>query len=130
MTVVVRWSSIPEALAMARTDTDMAELIGRRIREARLAAGLTMEGLAEHLSVEPVTVSRWEIGQRTPGNVTLLAKIAQVCGVEPGVLLAEGPPPRPAVDDSTAEILALVGQLGQARRETAIRVLRALVDEG
>ena len=52
LTVVVRWSSIPEALAMARTDTDMAELIGRRIREARLAAGLTMEGLAEHLSVD------------------------------------------------------------------------------
>ena len=34
LTVVVRWSSIPEALAMARTDTDMAELIGRRIQSS------------------------------------------------------------------------------------------------
>jgi len=114
---------------MARTDTDMAELIGRRIRQARLAASLTLEGMAEHLGVEPVTVSRWEMGQRTPGNVSLLAKIAQVCGVEPGTLLADGPPPRPAVDNDTAEILALVGQLGQTRRATAIRILQALVDE-
>lgn len=94
-----------------------------------MAAAVTIEGLAEAVGVEPVTVSRWEAGQRSPANTTMLAKIAQVCGVEPGSLLADGPPPAPNVEPEAAEILKLVGQLGPGRRSTAIKILRALVDE-
>ncbi len=36
--------------------------IGRRIRQAREAAGMTQEELAEDLDTKPATVSRWESG--------------------------------------------------------------------
>lgn len=114
---------------MARINTDIVKQIGRRISQARVAAGMSVEFLAEQLRVESVTVSRWQMGQRSP-SISTLVQLAQVCGVEAGSLLADGPPPRPAVDEDTAEILALVGQLGQARRKTAIKLLQVLVDEG
>lgn len=41
--------------------------VGQRIQEARKAAGLKQEDVAEALSVTAITVSRWERGVFLPG---------------------------------------------------------------
>ena len=37
-----------------------------RVRELRVAAGMTQKALADQLGVTVPTVSKWELGQRTP----------------------------------------------------------------
>lgn len=41
-------------------------MIVNRVRELRTAAGMTQQALAEQLGVTIPTVSKWELGQRTP----------------------------------------------------------------
>ena len=41
-------------------------MIVNRIKELRTAAGMTQKALAEQLGVTVPTVSKWELGQRTP----------------------------------------------------------------
>lgn len=114
---------------MARaTDIEMAKTIGNNIKMARTRAGLTIEHVAEVCGVEPVTVSRWESGDRSP-SISILARIASMAGVEPGALLVEDGDPRPAVPSDAAEVLELIGGMGEARRATAVAVLRALAAE-
>jgi transcriptional regulator with XRE-family HTH domain len=57
-----------------------AAAIGRRIREARKAAGLTQAGLAETVGLAPETVSRLEHGAFAPSVPTLI-DIADALGV-------------------------------------------------
>ena len=37
-----------------------------RVKELRTAAGMTQKALADQLGVTVPTVSKWELGQRTP----------------------------------------------------------------
>lgn len=41
-------------------------MIVNRVRELRVAAGMTQKDLADQLGVTVPTVSKWELGQRTP----------------------------------------------------------------
>lgn len=41
-------------------------MIVNRVRELRVAAGMTQKELADQLGVTVPTVSKWELGQRTP----------------------------------------------------------------
>ena len=41
-------------------------MIVNRIKELRTAAGMTQKALADQLGVTVPTVSKWELGQRTP----------------------------------------------------------------
>ena len=41
-------------------------MIVNRIKELRTAAGMTKKALADQLGVTVPTVSKWELGQRTP----------------------------------------------------------------
>ena len=41
-------------------------MIVNRVRELRTAAGMTQKALADQLGVTVPTVSKWELGQRTP----------------------------------------------------------------
>jgi transcriptional regulator with XRE-family HTH domain len=58
----------------------LAQLVGNRIREARLRADLTQAGLAEKVGVEPQTVSAFERGTRLP-RLSTLQRIAECTGV-------------------------------------------------
>lgn len=49
---------------------------GLRMRELRLAAGLTQADVAEALDVQQNTVSRWETGASWPGRDALLGLAA------------------------------------------------------
>lgn len=41
-------------------------MIVNKVRELRTAAGMTQKALADLLGVTVPTVSKWELGQRTP----------------------------------------------------------------
>lgn len=41
-------------------------MIVNRVKELRTAAGMTQKALADQLGVTVSTVSKWELGQRTP----------------------------------------------------------------
>ena len=41
-------------------------MIVNRVKELRMAAGMTQKALADQLGVTVPTVSKWELGQRTP----------------------------------------------------------------
>ncbi|MDP3983748.1 MAG: helix-turn-helix transcriptional regulator, partial [Acidimicrobiia bacterium] len=51
-------------------------------------AGMTQAELAEQVGVEPVSLSRWETGSRSP-SITVLYGIAQALGVGVGDLVDE-----------------------------------------
>jgi len=50
-------------------------MLGDRIKQARLAAGLTQPDIAQKLSVSKAAVSKWEKGENTPKELDLLAKL-------------------------------------------------------
>ena len=62
--------------------TDLAAIVGRNIRVARLAAGLTQGQLAERVGATSLmAVSRWETGMHRPGDAFLI-KLATELGRE------------------------------------------------
>ena len=62
--------------------------IGEQIKKARKAKGLTQKQLAEKLNIATNSLSRYEIGERTPDNETIV-RIAKVLEVTPTFLLID-----------------------------------------
>ncbi len=55
-------------------------MISDRIRQARLAAGLTLADLGEKVGVSCTTIQKYEKGLMTPSSSQLL-KLARACGI-------------------------------------------------
>jgi SOS-response transcriptional repressor LexA len=65
----------------------MVKYLGKRIKIARIKAGLSQGELAKRLGIAYPTLSKYEQGHRTPDSV-LLGRIAKMLGCDPGWLLA------------------------------------------
>ena len=83
-----------DGAALAQDAPDLITL-GRRIRHARTARGLTLEALGERIGSAPSLLSLVENGRREP-RLTLLRTIADALDVRLGDLLADEPPSRRA----------------------------------
>ena len=59
--------------------TDDLDSLGSRLRQARTAAGLSIEELAGSWSVDPTTIWKWEHGRSRPG-VRYRARIRTLAG--------------------------------------------------
>lgn len=55
-------------------------MIVNRVKELRTAAGMTQKALADQLGVTVPTVSKWELGQRTP-ELERVFRMAMIFGV-------------------------------------------------
>lgn len=55
-------------------------MIGNRIRQARLAAGLTLDALGDKVGVTHTAIQKYEKGAMTPPSSQLL-KLARACGI-------------------------------------------------
>ena len=62
----------------------------QRITALRKARAMTQEQLAQELGITAQAVSKWETGQSCP-DITLLPKLAEVCGVRVDELLGCAP---------------------------------------
>ena len=75
---------------------------GLRLKKLRQAKHMSRRQLAEALYVTPSTVSRWELGMRTP-DVETLVRLARCLSVSPAELLSAS-----GVDDNQRPIVILV----------------------
>jgi len=76
-------------------------MIGKRLGQARQAAGLTMRGLAERLGWPHTTLGNYESGRRSL-PVARLYEIADALGHTPAALLADSPEAADLVDQIAA----------------------------
>ncbi len=90
---------------------------GEVIREARLLAGLSQEGLAERMGVPRQSVARWERGAVEPGFDTV-RRLLRSCGFDVSLVRYE--------PDESAEV-RLSGRLELTPQE---RLLAMLGDPG
>lgn len=72
----------------AATDfNEELRLVGRAVREARKAQGLSQEALAEKAGFQRNYIGRIERGERNP-NVSTLVVLGRALGIRPADLLA------------------------------------------
>lgn len=86
----------------------MANLVGERIKELRLARRLTQDELAARIGVSRQTVSNWEVS-RTNVSTTDVPAIAAALGVTAAQLYGDGPDP-PGVASRRHDPLDVEGQ--------------------
>lgn len=81
-----------EALLQPRLTVEMANwpTFGRILGERRVSLQLDRAQLAARMRVSPRTVAAWETGEKVPNN-THLARLAEVLGVAPVVLVSALP---------------------------------------
>lgn len=65
--------------------------IGEKIREARLAKGMTQEELGEILGVQKSAIAKYENGRVVNIKRSTLKKISDVLGLKPHELIFESP---------------------------------------
>lgn len=101
----------------AASDRLLSVRSGEVIREARLLAGLSQEGLAERMRVPRQSVARWERGAVEPGFDTV-RRLLRSCGFDVSLVRYE--------PDESAEV-RLSGRLELTPQE---RLLAMLGDPG
>lgn len=97
-----------------------ATLFGRRLRAARLAAGMTQTDLGRILGLDDQNtaaprVSRYETGRHEPDGETA-AKIAKALGLPVAYFHA--------VDDILAEVILLLAKMPKKEREAVLDLIR------
>lgn len=102
---------------------------GERIRELRLAAGLSQEQLAEMASLNRVTIAKYESGRIEPG-AQALSRIADALDVTADVILGKTPGQsgvsgRPKTTESKI-ISACVDKMPKEDRERALAMMKAV----
>jgi transcriptional regulator with XRE-family HTH domain len=99
---------------MDERSTARLQLLGRRLFEARVAAGLTVRAVARSIGVDHSMIVRYENAQTAPPLERLIA-LAERYGTTPAALLAQS--------DAAALLIATVDQADEA---TLSRLLAAL----
>ena len=105
---------------MASPKPRLRELFTRRLRQLRLAAGLSQRELGRRIGlleeVESSRVTRYELGTSEPDFETA-AKLARELGVPLAYLLAD--------DETLAEIILAVSKLPAAEQRKLVAELKA-----
>lgn len=106
---------------------ELLRAIGQRVADIRKSRGWTQEALSEAVAVEPVTLSRYETGDRAL-SMSTLAAISAALGVPLGDLLdieRELPEP-PHERPEHAELLRLFEQASPQRQQLLLALAREL----
>jgi transcriptional regulator with XRE-family HTH domain len=125
-------------MSVARAQGDAAALaarVGRRVREARLSAGMTQKALGENLSISGQQIQKYETGADTIPLHRLMA-IARLFNLPVERFLGGGvpalPDPIPSVADDAAvmELIRAYRRIGNASaRRQLLRLACALAGD-
>ena len=111
-------------------------VIMSRLKELRSTRGVSQEAAAEGCGISRIALARYENGTRVP-VVEIAAKLADYYGVSVDYLMGREtpsttptPPQQKAPSDMRAEAMMLLEAMDDATYQTALKVLRALNQEG
>lgn len=98
----------------------LRQRVARRLRDARVAKGLSQEKFSEAMGVAPESISRFERG-RTPLSLELLGRASRVLGLPIEQLVGKGP-----TGLSAEETVLVEGwrRLGAQGRRAILEVLK------
>ena len=101
-----------------KTLKNVMSTLTKRLKEARLRAGLSQEQLGIRVGLEPESAStrmnRYELGKREP-NLDLIEKIAAELKLPAAYFYA--------VDDEEAELLMKFSQLSSTKRRQVLELI-------
>lgn len=97
-----------------------------KIREARLAKGLTMKELGKRVGVSEGAISHYELGQRQANYETLL-KIGEVLDVSVAYLLGEDVTSIPAViSKDKRRLLDMIENMTAEQLQKLLKIIEAI----
>lgn len=102
--------------------------MGERLRELRLARGISQEEVARHIGITRSAYSHYEINNRQPVYETLI-KLADFFDVSLDYIIGGNPPKYrdSAANAEDTEILRLLQDMNQEQRQQSIGLLQDLV---
>ena len=107
--------------------------VGVKIRNARLAKGMTQEELGELLGIKKSAVAKYENGRIVNIKRSNLKKISEVLGIPAAELIGDYETEKPVeIDGLTGAKLALVKfaqSVPEEKAALALRLLKASVEE-
>jgi transcriptional regulator with XRE-family HTH domain len=99
--------------------------VAEKIKAARASKGWKQKHLAAEVSVEPITVSRWERGATTP-DFDALSLIAEATGRPLSYFLSDEE--RPATDPTLGDAATRIEAAAERIATEAERIVAALAD--
>jgi transcriptional regulator with XRE-family HTH domain len=102
--------------------------LGRKIRECRIVAGLTQEGLAEKLGVTFQQVQKYERGA-TKVNLARLQQLAEVLDVPISAFFDESSFSACRLSEDEAKLLKAFKQLSEPLRHSVLDVISNLLQK-
>ena len=119
---------LEDAAMPRKRSPDLLRAVGRRVAQARTDRGFTQEALAEAISIEPVSLSRLETGDRAL-SLTTLGLIADALDLGLGHLVGvEADLAKPDLAPQEAELLRGFGKLPAGKRDLVLRLVRELAE--
>lgn len=118
-------------VGMARTPRPppIEDVVRGRVRELRLARGLTQEQLCESAGISVDAVNRVENGTRIP-TLSTLARLAGALGVDLADLVRSTPPPAPRYPPAVERMVLALTDQPEAVLEAAEKIVRVLISVG
>ena len=117
---------------VTRANDDFYDSLAARVRRLREERGWTQEELAQAVTIEPATLSRYETA-RKPFPLDVLRRIAASLRVPLGQLITDAPVASAATRmadapsyERHADLISVWRRVPAGRRKLALRILRAL----
>ena len=105
--------------------------IGDKIRNARLAKGMTQEELGERIGVQKSAIAKYESGRVVNIKRSTLKKISDILGLRPSELIFEEKE-ESVIDDGLTEgqraLIDFARSLPEDKAALALRLLKSIVE--
>lgn len=98
------------AVSATERDRELRKIIGKRIRELRVARRWTQQESADAVSVSRRSFQRWEAGEDAP-DASQILKLARHFEVEPSQFLTDGAAPEWRASVNVAALRTLFDRL-------------------
>ena len=105
--------------------------IGDKIREARLAKGMTQEELGDLIGVQKSAIAKYENGRVVNIKRSTLKKISDILGIRPAELIfeeKEKPIINDGLTDGQRKLIDFAKSLPEDKAALALRVLQSIVE--